>query len=160
MDRCAPGRASWSPPRRSTNLTIQATRLPPIGDQTRNYRFAAPTPNLQAVPAQPRQSTSRSPVETLHGHRRDPCCALPGPAPHPIPVASRQLRARHHNQRDNQIPIALAAARRPNLPATSCPGAFWTPAAGARGAARDAGVQKPAHYRHSNYLRPPHSCGR
>jgi len=33
-----------------TNLTIQATRLPPIRDQTRNYRFGARTPNLQAVP--------------------------------------------------------------------------------------------------------------
>ena len=29
--------------------------------------------------------------------------------------------------------VTLAAPRRPNLPATSCPGAFWTPAAGARG---------------------------
>ncbi|WP_146101723.1 hypothetical protein [Rhodopila globiformis] len=33
-----------------TNLTIQATRSPPIRDQTRNYRFDARTPNLQAVP--------------------------------------------------------------------------------------------------------------
>src|SRR5208283_1787639 len=33
-----------------TNLTIQATRLPPIRDQTPNYRFGARTPNLQAVP--------------------------------------------------------------------------------------------------------------
>ncbi len=35
-----------------TNLTIQATRLPPIRDQTPNYRFGARTPNLQAVPDQ------------------------------------------------------------------------------------------------------------
>ena len=33
-----------------TNLTIQPTRSPPIRDQTRNYRFDARTPNLQAVP--------------------------------------------------------------------------------------------------------------
>jgi Transposase DDE domain len=33
-----------------TNLTIQATRSPPIRDQTRNYRFDARPPNLQAVP--------------------------------------------------------------------------------------------------------------
>src|SRR5208337_4554409 len=33
-----------------TNLTIQATRLPPIRDQTPNYRLGARTPNLQAVP--------------------------------------------------------------------------------------------------------------
>jgi hypothetical protein len=33
-----------------TNLTIQATRPPPIRDQTRNYRLNARTPNLQAVP--------------------------------------------------------------------------------------------------------------
>src|SRR5258705_9560313 len=31
------------------------------------------------------------------------------------------------------------------LPAISCLGAFWTPAATARGRARHAGVQKPAH---------------
>ena len=37
-----------------TNLTIQATRLPPIRDQTRNYRFGARTPNLQAVPLEAR----------------------------------------------------------------------------------------------------------
>src|SRR4051794_37065241 len=33
-----------------TNRTIQATRSPPIRDQTRNYRLGARTPNLQAVP--------------------------------------------------------------------------------------------------------------
>src|SRR5208282_2614730 len=43
-----------------TNLTIQATRLPPIRDQTRNYRFGARTPNLQAVPAESVQSCRES----------------------------------------------------------------------------------------------------
>ncbi|MGA2996390.1 hypothetical protein, partial [Bradyrhizobium sp.] len=32
------------------------------------------------------------------------------------------------------------------LPATSCLGAFWTPAATARGTVRYAGVQKPAQH--------------
>ena len=33
-----------------TNLTIQATRSPPIRNQTRNYRLYAHPPDLQAVP--------------------------------------------------------------------------------------------------------------
>ncbi len=78
-----------------------------------------------------------------------PHCALPGPPSTPYPGRLTPTPRPPHNRRANQISIALAAARRPNLPATSCPGAFWTPAAGARGTSRDAGVQKPAQDRRS-----------
>ena len=79
--------------------------------------------------------------------RRDALLTL-SPALHPSPqVASPQCRAHHFRRRGNQIPIALAAHPAPKLPATSCLGAFWTPAARARGASRDPGVQKPAQER-------------
>jgi len=94
---------------------------------------------LAAIPVADVEQTQKD----ISGEWRQ--CANSGHSPTAIQVARRQLRAHRHNRRKNQIPIALAAHPAPNLPATSCPGAFWTPAAGARGAARDAGVQKPAH---------------
>ena len=61
-----------------------------------------------------------------------------------IPVARFQAPLHTLSRSPGASFIALAAARHPNLPATSCLGAFWTPAARARGAPRDADVQKPA----------------
>jgi hypothetical protein len=101
-------------------------------------------PGSESPSTQPRQSTSRSPVDTLRATTAIPIARFQAPL-HTLPRSAGQHRAHHHN--GAKISISLAAARRSNLPATSCSGAYWTPAAGARGPFRDAGVQKPAHGR-------------
>jgi hypothetical protein len=56
------------------------------------------------------------------------------------PAASCRRHIHPPTRRRHQIPIAPAAPPVPNVP---CLGAFWTPAATARGRGRHAGVQKP-----------------
>jgi hypothetical protein len=55
-----------------TNLPIQATRLPPIRDQTPNYRFGARTPNLQAVPRRLQRLRILLQIVIDHGERHAP----------------------------------------------------------------------------------------
>ncbi len=95
----------------------------------------------------PRQSTSRSPVDTLHAATEIRIARVQAP----LPTLSRSPRATFAPTIITGATIKSSKrrppARRPNLPATSCPGAFWTPAAGARAASRHACVQKPAQDR-------------
>ena len=58
------------------------------------------------------------------------------------PAASCRCYIHPPARRRYQIPIAPAAPSVPKLPATSCLGAFWTPAATALGRGRHAVVQK------------------
>ena len=98
------------------------------------------------VLAQPRQSARQSAAHTLHAATelpiarfRDPFRALsksPGASFVPSAVIGATIN-----------PHSAGPRTAPKLPATSCPGAFWTPVAGASGADRDAGVQKPAQKR-------------
>ncbi len=79
---------------------------------------------------------------------RDPHCALPGPLPHSVQAAWRQLRAHRHNRRENRIPIARLPTRPPNSPATFRASTLF----GRRLAERAesfvaAGVQKPVQQR-------------
>jgi len=60
-------------------------------------------------------STSRSPVDAVHATTEMPIARFQAPST-PMQVAWRQLRARHHGRRENQIPITLAAQPAPNIP--------------------------------------------
>src|SRR5208283_4688402 len=71
-----------------TNLTIQATRLPPIRDQTPNYRFGARTPNLQAVP-----TSSLYPLQLRKLN----------------PPASLRRSVRAHNLEADRLPLSSGA---------------------------------------------------
>src|SRR5229473_5080078 len=67
----------------------------------------------------------------------------------------RKIITRHSNHVPRLNLHSPAAPPVPPLPAISCLGAFWTPAATARGRVRHAGVQKPAHERtHGVQQRP------
>jgi hypothetical protein len=93
-----------------------------------------------------RQSASRSAVHTLHAATEIPI-ALPGPSPHPVQAASRQLRAHRHNRRENQIPIAVAAHPAPNSPRLRASTLFGRRLAECAESFVVAGVQKPAQLR-------------
>jgi hypothetical protein len=81
---------------------------PPVSAAAFPFRCAGSTPT--AIPLDRFTPVSQSIGRSYPSRRhRDPHCALPGPSPHPVQAASRQLRAHRHNRRENQIPIAPAA---------------------------------------------------
>ena len=94
--------------------------------------------------------------------RRSPVDPLRAPAE--MPTALSQPRVRADIQVASRPSSRSAPPSNPHsarcttaaqLPATSCLGAFWTPAATARGRVRHAGVQKPEHLRtYRNQNRP------
>ena len=84
------------------------------------------------------QFTSR-PVAALYAPAEIPTALSSAPR-QTLHVASCPRRAYQRERRRHKILIAPDA----QLPATSCLGAFWTPASGARGSFVIAGIQKPA----------------
>jgi hypothetical protein len=77
---------------------------------------------------------------------RDAQCTLPGSLAHThagrlVPASRPSWPARKSNPHSARCPAGA------KLPATSCLGAFWTPAASVRGTSPHAGVQKPAQFR-------------
>jgi hypothetical protein len=65
-----------------------------------------------------------------------PRCPLHSPGLTCMHVASCWRRVHHRDRHQHTIPIALAAMPGAILPATSCLGAFWTPASSVRRACR------------------------
>ena len=88
-------------------------------------------PSLLPAPVDTPQTV---PERFFHSSPAAPCRHSGRVAP-----VSRLQRMRRHPE----IPIALDSRPPARLTATSCPGAFWTPAIRARGEIDAAGVQKP-----------------
>jgi hypothetical protein len=101
-----------------------------------------------------RPSIHRPPVDALHVPAEMPIALSWAPLHADMHVVWCCARAYHREQRRQAIPIAFAASSA-QLPATSCLGAFWSPAASARRQSRHPGDQKPAQQRNSAPLTGP-----
>src|ERR1700745_336879 len=75
-----------------------------------------------------RRSIHQPPVAALHAPAEMPTALSSVPRSAEMPVASCARRAYHRERRRHATLIALVALPGAQLPATSCLGAFWTPA--------------------------------
>ena len=116
----------------SASPLLQQVRWCPMGRRWPGHRSYGPGLGLMHHTDQPTD-------HPLLLSPRTPAARFQAPRAHPS-SALRQRRVYLHHRRENYPPGRVP------MPATSCLGAFRTPASSVRGAPRHRGVQKPAQH--------------